>query len=239
MKGRGARRLFSLARRSRAAAVSFVDDIPPRSPCFAASRGSPRNPCGVENSTINELSTSVLKPPRRTFVCVLFIKRQRRGFSPVSAVIPTTNDPFRSTQSFVSAECNVGGQGDAMMSEDASIAIEQTPDGAKSLRLTGEASVFQAAELHRAAKSLAEETGGVRLECSELRSIDFAIGQILLALQRELAAEGRSFCIRQPSDEVSHLLKLVGLEQGDLAATNDSHGLAVDASSPKPSKNRP
>jgi ABC-type transporter Mla MlaB component len=103
---------------------------------------------------------------------------------------------------------------DLAMSESLSITVEEMPDGARTLHLAGEASVFQAAELHRVAASLGQEKCDVRLECGDLQSIDMAAGQILLALQRAKSLQGQSFSVTRPSKELAGLFEMVGLEQG-------------------------
>ena len=99
------------------------------------------------------------------------------------------------------------------MPENPSVTVEETSDGVKTLCLAGEVSVFQATELHRLAMSLAKQTGDVRLECGELHSMDLAAGQILLALHRVMASQGRHLGIQPPSNELADLFAFVGLKQ--------------------------
>jgi anti-anti-sigma factor len=110
------------------------------------------------------------------------------------------------------------------MSENPSVTVEETPDGVRTLRLVGEVSVFQATELHRLAMLLATQIGDVHLECGDLRSIDLAAGQILLALQRVLSSQGRRLSVQSPSKELADLFTFVGLKQ--MAASSEK-GAAV------------
>jgi anti-anti-sigma regulatory factor len=97
------------------------------------------------------------------------------------------------------------------MVEDPSIRVLETAGGSKAIHLAGDISVFQATELHHLARSLAEGTGDIRLECEDLQSIDLAAGQILLALHLTLSMQGRRLAINRPSEQASQLLSLVGL----------------------------
>jgi ABC-type transporter Mla MlaB component len=116
------------------------------------------------------------------------------------------------------------------MSENPSVTVEETSDGDKTLRLVGEVSVFQATELHRLAMLLAQQIGDVCLECGELRSIDLAAGQILLALQRVMSSQGRHLSIQSASKELADLFTFADLKQiaassvGNKAVLNGEDG---------------
>jgi anti-anti-sigma regulatory factor len=97
------------------------------------------------------------------------------------------------------------------MSENPLITVEVMSDRSRALRLVGELSVFHASQLYDVAMGLAQEEGDVLLECRELHTVDLAVAQILLALQRLLLLQGRRFCIHQPSGELAELFRLVGL----------------------------
>jgi len=121
------------------------------------------------------------------------------------------------------------------MGEPSKITVDEQPDGARALCLTGELSVFHAAELQSLAAGLAQETGDVRLECGALQAVDLAVVQVLLALRRAVSGQGRRFHVHGASREVAGLFELAGLRHEAQPTTTENDAARGDADrSPRP-----
>jgi len=99
------------------------------------------------------------------------------------------------------------------MNDSPLIHSQGRPDGAWELKLAGDISVFHAAALQQAATQAAEHAVDVVAECGELRSLDFAAAQVLLALERAVTSCGKVFRISGLSKDLAAMLSMVGLSE--------------------------
>jgi anti-anti-sigma factor len=91
------------------------------------------------------------------------------------------------------------------------IEIESGHVGRQVLKLAGDVTVYQAAELHQAALGLAQQATDLQVQCEEVQSLDCATIQILMALQETLAAQGKTFQLTGASAELQQTLTLAGM----------------------------
>jgi anti-anti-sigma regulatory factor len=85
-------------------------------------------------------------------------------------------------------------------------------EGGCELVLQGVVDIFDARELHRMALDAAQAPAGVIVRLGETSRIDTAVSQILVALKRALAGEGKRFTLDAPSAGVKESWRLLGLE---------------------------
>ena len=88
---------------------------------------------------------------------------------------------------------------------------EIQPDGTGLLRLSGELTIYHAAELKAALLPLADEARALVLDLSGVSDIDSAGLQLLLALRRSLAAQGATVQLAGVSGAVADALALYGM----------------------------
>jgi anti-anti-sigma factor len=79
------------------------------------------------------------------------------------------------------------------------------------LKLAGDVTVFQAAELHQASLALAQHDADLDVHCEEVLSMDCAAIQVLLALKEAMTGQGRTFRLLEPSEELQKTFVLAGL----------------------------
>ncbi len=107
------------------------------------------------------------------------------------------------------------------------IAVESDKD-TRRLVLAGSLGLNQAAELHQTALDLATGASDVEIDWRQATYIGAAPLQVLLALQEELAARGRTMTAFPPNAELGRGLEVAGVisrfvpdgESGDLDAQN-------------------
>ncbi len=79
------------------------------------------------------------------------------------------------------------------------------------LHLNGPFGVAEAENLRQAAISLSTCERDVRVDWSEAAQVDVSVIQVLWALRKALAANGRSFSITPPAEAVLEYLRTAGL----------------------------
>lgn len=87
--------------------------------------------------------------------------------------------------------------------------FELTVDGDR-LRLTGGATIYEATELSRA---LLAHGGNIELDLSGLAELDGAGFQVLVALDKELAARGHRLAVRDPSEAARAVFAALGADR--------------------------
>src|SRR5215510_3083648 len=81
------------------------------------------------------------------------------------------------------------------------------------LKLGGRVDIFEAVELHAAARDAAERgRGGVVLNVHEVTALDTACTQVLVALRRALAVDGRTLRIEGLTAPVEAAWQRLGVE---------------------------
>jgi anti-anti-sigma factor len=111
------------------------------------------------------------------------------------------------------------------LSDTSPITVQQRSEGRSELKLEGDLSVFQSAELHRTAMQLLEQGRDVAVDCTDVSSLDCAAVQVLLALREGLAAQGKAleFTVLSPATRealvLSGLLQALGLDNVPGVAT--------------------
>jgi len=91
------------------------------------------------------------------------------------------------------------------------IAIEPGHEGRQVLKLAGDVTVYQAAELHQTALGLTQQAADLQVQCDEVQSLDCATIQILMALQEAVAAGGKTFQLTGASAELQQTLAWAGM----------------------------
>ncbi len=95
------------------------------------------------------------------------------------------------------------------------------PGGATSLRLSGELTIYHAADLQQALLPLAAPGGDWALDLSGVTDIDSAGIQILLAARRTLAAHGAAIRLAACGPAAQAVFSLYGLADAFGAAATD------------------
>jgi anti-anti-sigma factor len=85
------------------------------------------------------------------------------------------------------------------------------PDGSASLRLSGELTIYHAADLKQALLPFAADAGALALDLSGVTDIDSAGIQVLLAARRTLAARGATVRLTACSAAAQALFSLYGM----------------------------
>lgn len=80
------------------------------------------------------------------------------------------------------------------------------------LTLSGEQTIYQAAELHQQLAAALQSHAAIQLELSCVSELDCAIAQILLWLRAEAAARGVAVHFIAPSQAVQDFIRLIGLQ---------------------------
>jgi anti-anti-sigma factor len=81
------------------------------------------------------------------------------------------------------------------------------------LQLSGVVDIFDASALHAAAREVvASNTTGVVVTLGDVEAVDTAATQVLLALKRALAADGRRLRLEAVPEPVRELWRLAGLD---------------------------
>lgn len=87
-------------------------------------------------------------------------------------------------------------------------------DGDWSLTLSGVIDVFEVPELHAVAVEAAAAARGVVVRLDAVESVDTSATQILLALRRALAADGRALRLEGTPPAVDALWRLADVDTG-------------------------
>jgi anti-anti-sigma factor len=95
------------------------------------------------------------------------------------------------------------------------------PDGSASLRLSGELTIYHAADLKQALLPLAEQAGAWALDLSGVTDVDSAGIQILLAARRTLAARGAALRVTACGAAADAAFSLYGMADAFGAAAAD------------------
>lgn len=90
------------------------------------------------------------------------------------------------------------------------VELADTPDGTR-LLLRGRVTVSAAARLHRAALELVARPGRATVDCSEVSQLDVSAIQILMCLDRALAARGQRGALTGLPPAVGADFALLGL----------------------------
>lgn len=80
------------------------------------------------------------------------------------------------------------------------------------LTLSGEQTIYQAAELHQQLAGALQSHSAIQLELSCISELDCAIAQILLWLRGEAGARGVALEFIAPSQQVQDFIRLIGLQ---------------------------
>ena len=110
---------------------------------------------------------------------------------------------------------------EAAMPDQPSIVVEQESDGRSALKLVGEMSPLQAAELHQTSVQLVERGQDVVVHCDQLLSLDLASLQILVSLKETLSAQQKGMQLADLSAEMLETIGLAGLQE-TLGLTRES-----------------
>ncbi|WP_028534084.1 STAS domain-containing protein [Paludibacterium yongneupense] len=78
--------------------------------------------------------------------------------------------------------------------------------------VSGEATIFQAADLHRTLLDALAQEEALRVDLSQITEFDCSAAQILIWLTREGARLGRPVSLLSPGEPVRELLALIGLD---------------------------
>lgn len=81
------------------------------------------------------------------------------------------------------------------------------------LELQGSVDIFEARELHRLFSEAIRAPRRVVVDMKETSRIDTAASQLILALGRALAAQGKSLVIEAPPEGVREAWRLLGLSR--------------------------
>ena len=94
------------------------------------------------------------------------------------------------------------------------IVVAPTGDGDAHLRVAGEVDLATAPELDAALRGLlAEIAGDVRIDCRELSFIDSSGVSVLVAVEQELARDGRKLVLRDASEQFRQVLAVTALDE--------------------------
>ncbi|MGR2662057.1 MULTISPECIES: STAS domain-containing protein [Chromobacterium] len=91
------------------------------------------------------------------------------------------------------------------------------------LTLSGEQTIYQAAELHQQLHAALAGHAAIELDMSCVGELDCAIAQVLLWLRRESLRKGVALRFIAPSPASQDFIRLVGL-QGELSLEEAAHG---------------
>jgi len=89
------------------------------------------------------------------------------------------------------------------------------------LTLSGDQTIYQAAQLHQTLSDILAQHQGVELDLSQIGEFDCAAAQILLWLTREGARLQLPIALKHPASSVQELVALLGLG-GSLTFTEAS-----------------
>lgn len=113
------------------------------------------------------------------------------------------------------------------------VALSDTPDGT-CLALRGRVTVSAAGRLHRAALELVERPGRATVDCSELTQLDASALQILMCLDRALAARGNRGALTGLPPAVAADLALLGAGAAPPPNRNDALRAAAGLPASRP-----
>lgn len=95
-------------------------------------------------------------------------------------------------------------------------------DGVRRLVLAGPVGLEQTADLHHAALEIAAAGGDLEIDWCGATHLGSAPLQVLLALREELAAQGCSLAVNEPSEETRRELAIAGAGPLFLQASKDN-----------------
>jgi anti-anti-sigma factor len=95
------------------------------------------------------------------------------------------------------------------------------PDGSASLRLSGDLTIYHAADLKQALLPFAAEGGAWTLDLSGVTDVDSAGIQVLLAARRTLAARGAALRLTACSPAAQAVFSLYGIAAAFGTAATD------------------
>jgi len=95
------------------------------------------------------------------------------------------------------------------------------PDGGAALRLSGELTIYHAAELKEALLPFAADAGAWALDLSGVTDVDSAGVQVLLAARRTLAARGAALRLTACSPAAQAVFSLYGIADAFGAVATD------------------